>query len=71
MDISLIHAGLAAGAAMAAVPVILHLFSEATAQLRDLSRPPAHPGTAEAVPEDVEDQELAAPACQDGLDRTA
>ncbi len=30
MDISLLHAGLAAGAAMAAVPVILHLFMKQT-----------------------------------------
>ena len=30
MDISLIHAGLAAGAALAAVPVILHLFMKQT-----------------------------------------
>src|SRR6478609_3388640 len=30
MDISLIHAGLAAGAALAALPVILHLFMRQT-----------------------------------------
>src|SRR6476620_831315 len=30
MDISLLHAGLAAGAALAAVPVILHLFMRQT-----------------------------------------
>src|SRR6478609_1359488 len=30
MDISLLHAGLAAGAALAAVPVILHLFMKQT-----------------------------------------
>ena len=30
MDISLIHAGLAAGAALAALPVILHLFMKQT-----------------------------------------
>ena len=30
MDISLLHAGLAAGAALAAIPVILHLFMRQT-----------------------------------------
>src|SRR4051795_3761942 len=30
MDLSLVHAGLAAGAALAAIPVILHLFMKQT-----------------------------------------
>ena len=36
MDISLLHAGLAAGAALAAMPVILHLFMRQTPKHVDL-----------------------------------
>ena len=39
MEFSMINAGLAAGAALAALPVILHLFMRQTPEARRLSRP--------------------------------
>ena len=53
MEISLINAGLAAGAALAALPVILHLFMKQTPKRVDLPRPAADPRTAEAVAEEA------------------
>ena len=69
MDISLINAGLAAGAALAALPVILHLFMRQTPKRVDLPRPPADPRAAEAVEEAAPRQELAPAAGADGAAR--
>ena len=66
MEFSLIHAGLAAGAALAALPVILHLFMRQTPKhvifpaLRLIRERQKRSQEADA------DQELAAPAGPDG-----
>ncbi len=60
MEMSLIHAGLAAGAALAALPVILHLFMRQTPKHVIFPALAAAPRTPEAVEETDADQELAA-----------
>ncbi len=65
MDISLLHAGLAAGAALAAIPVILHLFMRQTPKHVIFPAPPADPRASQAVEEAAQGQELAAPGRPD------
>ena len=66
MDISLIHAGLAAGAALAALPVILHLFMKQTPKHVIFPALRLIRERQKRSRKTAEDQELAAPARPDG-----